>query len=572
MIGVNISGGEYKESGLAYGRDYIFPSNAEIDYYAGKGMDVIRVPFQWERMQKIENGALNPEEVARLKAVVTYANTKGLTVILDAHDYGTRTIGGVSYKLGVDDKAPASLLGDFWGRMAGEFKGSDVFYGIMNEPHYQTAAQWVPVANAAIKAIREAGAGEKILVPGTNWTGAHNWVSGQNDTEIGAKVVDPLHNFAFEVHQYLDSDSSGTHANVVSETIGVERLTAITQWAKATGNQLFLGEFGVAQDATSLKAMDNMLRYMDEHADIWLGGTYWAGGPWWGNYMYSIEPTDLKAKGVDATDRAQMDILEKYDIDVSTMPTPTPVPTPVPTPEPGSTITGSASSEVLTGTAGNDIIKGLGGNDTLDGKAGADVMTGGSGNDTYIVDHVGDVVIEAPGDKADTILASVSYTMSASVERMSLTGTAALSGTGNSLSNIITGNAGANKIDGGAGNDILSGREGLDILTGGSGKDAFVFDTRPGAGNVDTILDFSVADDTIRLDNGVFTALAKTGALAAGGFYKGLAAHDADDRILYDSASGALSYDADGTGGIAAVKFAQVAKDLKLTAADFLVI
>ncbi len=221
MLGVNISGGEYKESGLAYGRDYIFPSNAEIDYYAGKGMDVIRVPFQWERMQKVENGALNGEEVARLKAVVAYANTKGLTVILDAHDYGTRTIAGTSYKLGVDEKAPASLLADFWGRMATEFKGSDVFYGIMNEPHYQSAAQWAPVANAAIQAIREAGASEKILVPGTNWTGAHNWVSGQNDTEIGAKVVDPVHNFAFEVHQYLDSDSSGTHASVVSETIGV---------------------------------------------------------------------------------------------------------------------------------------------------------------------------------------------------------------------------------------------------------------------------------------------------------------------------------------------------------------
>ncbi len=191
MLGVNISGGEYKESGLAYGRDYIFPSNAEIDYYAGKGMDVIRVPFQWERMQKVENGALNGEEVARLKAVVAYANTKGLTVILDAHDYGTRTIAGTSYKLGVDEKAPASLLADFWGRMATEFKGSDVFYGIMNEPHYQSAAQWAPVANAAIQAIREAGASEKILVPGTNWTGAHNWVSGQNDTEIGAKVVDP---------------------------------------------------------------------------------------------------------------------------------------------------------------------------------------------------------------------------------------------------------------------------------------------------------------------------------------------------------------------------------------------
>ena len=235
-------------------------------------------------------------------------------------------------------------------------------------------------------------------------------------------------------------------------------------------------------------------------------------------------------------------------------------------------INGSSKGEVLTGTTGNDVINGLGGSDTLDGRGGADKMTGGSGNDTYIVDHAGDVVVETPGDKADTILASVSYTMSASIERMSLTGTGSLSGTGNSLANTITGNAGANKIDGAGGNDILSGALGNDVLTGGSGKDAFVFDTKPSSANVDTITDFNVADDTIRLDNVAFTALTKTGALAAGGFYKGLNAHDADDRILYDSATGALSYDADGTGSIAAVKFAQIATNLKISAADFLVI
>ena len=124
------------------------------------------------------------------------------------------------------------------------------------------------------------------------------------------------------------------------------------------------------------------------------------------------------------------------------------------------------------------------------------------------------MVVETPGDKADTILSSVSYTMSASIERMTLTGTAALAGTGNTLANTITGNAGANKIDGASGNDILSGGLGLDLLSGGSGKDAFVFDTKLSSANIDTILDFSVADDTIRVDNVVFTALTQTGALA----------------------------------------------------------
>jgi endoglucanase len=494
MLGVNISGGEYKASGTNYGKDYIFPSNAEIDYYAGKGMDVIRVPFQWERMQTSLYGALNGDEVARMKAVVAYANSKGMAVVLDSHDYGTRTVNGVSYKIGIDAQAPASSLADFWGRMASEFKGSNVLYNIMNEPHYQTAAQQADINNLAIKAIRDAGATEKILVPGSSWTGAHSWVSGSNDTEVGLGTVDPMNNYAFDVHQYLDSDSSGTSPTAVSTQIGVERLTKITEWARANNKDLFLGEFGAANNSTALTALDKMVDYMDDNADVWIGATYWAGGAWWGDYMYSIEPTDLKSKGVNATDKPQMDILEKYDLKGSgANPTPTPpVPDQPTTPVPGTAINGTSGHDSLNGTAGADAIKGLSGNDKIAGKDGADVMTGGAGNDR---------------------------------------------------------------------------------LTGGAGKDAFVFNTKLSAkSNVDTITDFNVTDDAIRLENAIFTKLTKTGALDSSAFYKGLKAHDANDRIIYDSTTGALSYDADGNGGGAAIKFAQLAKGLKLAASDFLVI
>jgi endoglucanase len=509
MLGVNISGGEYKASGTTYGKDYIFPSNAEIDYYAGKGMDVIRVPFQWERMQTSLYGALNGEEVARMKAVVAYANSKGMAVVLDSHDYGTRTVNGVSYKIGIDAQAPASSLADFWGRMAAEFKGSNVLYNIMNEPHYQTAAQQSVINNLAIKAIRDAGATEKILVPGSNWTGAHSWVSGSNDTEVGLGTVDPLNNYAFDVHQYLDSDSSGTSATAVSTEVGVQRLTKITEWARANDKDLFLGEFGAANNSTALTALDKMVKYMDDNADVWIGATYWAGGAWWGDYMYSIEPTDLKSKGVNATDKPQMDILEKYDLkDSGANPTPPSTPQvpdqpnpPAELPAPGNAINGSNGRDALNGTAGADAINGFAGNDRIDGRAGADVMMGGSGN------------------------------------------------------------------------DLLWGREGNDRLAGGAGKDAFVFTTKLSSKtNVDTITDFNVKDDTIRLENAVFTKLTKTGTLGSGDFYKGVKAHDADDRIIYDSAKGTLSYDGDGNGGGAAVTFAQLAKNLKLTASDFLVI
>ena len=145
----------------------------------------------------------------------------------------------------------------------------------------------------------------KFWCLGLTGTALPRWVSSGNAQVLGSGIVDPSHNFAFEVHQYLDSDGSGTHSTVVSTTIGVERLTAITQWAEATGNKLFLGEFGVASDPTSLTALNNMLGYMAQHTDVWEGGTYWAGGPWWGSYMYSVEPTN----GVD---KPQMGVLDQY--------------------------------------------------------------------------------------------------------------------------------------------------------------------------------------------------------------------------------------------------------------------
>lgn len=303
LLGVNLAGGEFgtKKPGT-YGVDYIFPSTKDIDYYASKGIEVIRLPFLWERIQPTQFGPLNNTDLARIDELVDYARSKGIMVVLDVHNYGK---GHGGYLIG-SPQVPNSAFADLWGKLATYFKNdSNVMFGLMNEPYEQTAAQWLVSVNAAIAAIRGAGATQKILVPGSYWDGAWSWVSSDNDTVIGTGVIDPLKNYAFEVHQYLDSDGSGTSSSVVSATIGVERLVDVTQWAKQTGNQLFLGEFGVAQNQTALKALDNMLSYMHQHQDVWLGATYWAGGPWWGNYMFSIEV----ANGVD---KPQMGILEKY--------------------------------------------------------------------------------------------------------------------------------------------------------------------------------------------------------------------------------------------------------------------
>lgn len=245
-------------------------------------------------------------------------------------------------------------------------------------------------------------------------------------------------------------------------------------------------------------------------------------------------------------------------------------------------IFGNAGSNQLYGYDGNDTLYGaLGadtlwggkGNDILDGGIGNDVMRGGAGNDTYYVDSTLDIVDELSdaGSGVDTINASVSLSLSStsmlgSVENLTLTGIGNLSGTGNALANTIVGNAGSN---------LLNGRAGNDVLTGGAGKDYFLFDTAlSSTANVDTITDFSVVDDTIYLENAIFTALKTTGTLLANAFFintSGLAARSSD-RIIYDSDDGFLFYDADGTGSSSGVKFASVSKGLALTNADFIVV
>ena len=118
---------------------------------------------------------------------------------------------------------------------------------------------------------------------------------------------------------------------------------------------------------------------------------------------------------------------------------------------------------------------------------------------------------------------------------------------------------------------MLWGKAGSDILVGGTGKDAFIFDTRLSTRNVDIILDYNVKDDTIRLDDAIFTKL-KIGVLSPSNFVVGDRALKAKDYVIYNNKTGALLYDADGSGGAAAIQFAQVSAKLKMTAADFLVI
>jgi Ca2+-binding RTX toxin-like protein len=142
----------------------------------------------------------------------------------------------------------------------------------------------------------------------------------------------------------------------------------------------------------------------------------------------------------------------------------------------GDRIYGFGGQDRLYGKGGKDRLYGGAGHDFLDGGAGADIMFGRSGHDTYRVDDAGDAVSEetVAGTDAggiDTVQSSITFTLGRFLENLTLTGTAAINGTGNALANWITGNGAANTLSGGGGNDILVGREGNDRLSGGAGND-----------------------------------------------------------------------------------------------------
>ena len=147
------------------------PTPATVAYFAAKGMNIIRVPVLWERIQQQVGGELDAQEMRRLDAVIDHAASKGMRVIVDVHNYAAYHGSIIGTK-----SLPTNALGDLWRRIAERYKDNEtVVFGLMNEPNSLPTETWLEAANIAIAEIRRTGAKNLILVPGNGWSSARDW-------------------------------------------------------------------------------------------------------------------------------------------------------------------------------------------------------------------------------------------------------------------------------------------------------------------------------------------------------------------------------------------------------------
>ncbi|OAX53710.1 glycoside hydrolase family 5 protein [Xanthomonas graminis] len=305
FAGVNLSGAEVSSSKKpgVLNVDYFYPSDADYAYFAGKGMNIVRLPVLWERLQPKPQGRLDSVQLALIKAAARQARAHHMRLILDIHNYASyhyRRIGSAA--------VPIKTFSDLWQRLAWEFKDDDnVVFGLMNEPHDISPGLWAAAAQSAVDTIRAAGARNLIMVPGALWSGAHSWystVDGESNATALASLYDPLQRTAIEVHQYLDPDSSGTSVACVSPSAATKRLVGFTNWLRKTRHIGFLGEFGASHHPVCQQALDDMLGYIEQNSRLWLGWTAWAGGAWWNvHYAFNLQPD------ADGREKPQMSIL-----------------------------------------------------------------------------------------------------------------------------------------------------------------------------------------------------------------------------------------------------------------------
>ena len=365
--GVNVVGMEipywYYTTGTGprVSTDYNIPDTRIIDYLKSKGFTTIRLLCSWEALQPYlndsiptTNAALSSAALANYqnyfksyKRVVDYAtNIAGMQVIIEPWGSDSTTVaqggpstGGARWNNQLVGSATVSnaAFADFWGKMANHFKGNAlVSYGLINEPNNMSTMTWFAAAQQAITAIRATGSKQRIFVPGNGWTHANNWTTGNDyDTAnparsnaygwanaggVGVALSDPANNMAVEVHQYVDSDYSGSSPTITSRTAARTLIANTVNWARPLGIKVYLGEVGMAASyssggAASFTGSDawlDFVNYFNDNADTLIGYTWWTCATSWDGGPFGICPSNgYTDSNLNGTNLQNMQMLQK---------------------------------------------------------------------------------------------------------------------------------------------------------------------------------------------------------------------------------------------------------------------
>lgn len=302
LSGINLAGAEFNSSiipGVMW-KNYVFPTVKQLEYYRDKGVKSIRLPITWNRMQLDAYGNLESTYLAEVKKVADFSIKNNICLIIDLHNFGKFKGKTLSEYPNYD-----LIFYDFWVKIAQVFQSDFVALGLMNEPAYITRAEWRDLAQKTVTRLRNQQVNNLILVSGGGWSGAHSWFSGTpSNATLFAKFQDPLNKMAIEVHQYADSNYSGTKSDCIDSAKMIGILQRVSTWAQENKKRLWLGEFGFAATIDCMNTMRAQLDFVNTNS-IWVGWSYWAAGAWWGDYLFSIEPGPNE-------DSEQMETLETY--------------------------------------------------------------------------------------------------------------------------------------------------------------------------------------------------------------------------------------------------------------------
>ncbi|KAK9426613.1 putative Cellulase [Seiridium unicorne] len=282
-FGINQSVAEFGSGTYpgVWGTDFYFPSTTSIGTLISEGYNIFRVAFAMERLVPDElTNTADAAYLANLTAVVDYITDNGAYAILDPHNFG-RYYSNIITDL--------DGFGSFWTTVANAFKdNANVIFDTNNEYHDMDQTLVLNLNQAAIDAIRATGAtSQYIFAEGNSYSGAWTW--NTTNTNL-ADLTDSADKLIYEMHQYLDSDGSGTSDVCVSTEIGVQRVVGATEWLRENGKIGIIGEFAGGANTQCQTAITGLLDHLEANSDVWQGALWWAGGPWWGDYIFSYEP------------------------------------------------------------------------------------------------------------------------------------------------------------------------------------------------------------------------------------------------------------------------------------------